>query len=103
MKKGFISRRQELFNLSFFKTFPVIIVASGHYPSKYNFDIEKIFEVTWDKKTIPVGKSWYNLHYSKDINQKRLLIHTRQLSTSVSSDLMEELSIVIKDFLKDLN
>jgi len=100
-KREFIEKRQELFNLPFFKTFPVVIVASGHYPSIYNFDIEKIFKVTWDKKTIPVGKSWYNLHYSED--GKRLLIHTRQLSTSVSSELTKELSNVIKNFLEDLD
>jgi hypothetical protein len=96
-KREFISKRQELFDLSFFKTFPVVILASGHYPSIYNFDIEKIFGVTF-KKTIPIGKSWYNLHYSED--EKRMLIHTRQLSTSVSTDLMEALSDKVKIFLK---
>lgn len=98
LKKKFIVKRQELFNLPFFKTFPVIIIASGHYPKKYNFDIEKIFEVTWDKKTKVIGKSWYNLHYSDD--GKRILIHTRQLSTSVSKDLMEALSKEVNFFLK---
>lgn len=98
LKKKFIVKRQELFNLPFFKTFPVIIIASGHYPKKYNFDIEKIFEVTWDKKTKVIGKSWYSLHYSDD--GKRILIHTRQLSTSVSKDLMEALSKEVNFFLK---
>jgi len=97
-KSGFIARRQELFRLPFFKTFSIVIIASGHYPNKYNFDIEKTFEVTWDKKTILVGKSWYNLHKSED--GKRLLIHTRQLSTSVSTDLMDALSKEVNIFLK---
>ncbi|MBF4472790.1 hypothetical protein [Flavobacterium sp. HJJ] len=97
LKNEFIEKRKELFNLPFFKTFPIVIVASGHYPSKYNFDIEKIFEVTWDKNTIVISKSWYNLHYSED--NKRLLIHTRQLSTSVSTDLMEALSKEVSVFL----
>lgn len=98
LKREFIAKRQQLFNLPFFKTFPVVIVASGHYPNKYNFDIEKTFAVTWDKKTNTIGKSWYNLHYSAD--KKRLLIHTRQLSTSVSTDLMNALSKEVNFFLK---
>lgn len=81
------------------KSFPVTIIASGHYPKEYDFDIEKIFDVTWTGETIKVDRSWYNLHYSAD--KKRLLIHTRQLSTSVSNKLIEALSREVKDFLKD--
>ena len=84
---------------TFFKSFPVTIIASGHYPKEYDFDIEETFGVTWTGEAIKVGGSWYNLHYSAD--KKRLLIHTRQLSTSVSNKLIEALSREIKDFLKD--
>lgn len=100
-KNKFIMERKKLFNHSFFKTFPVVIVAAGHYPSKYNFDIEDIFDVDFIGETKMIGKSWYNIHYNKDKNQKdRLLIHTRQLSTSVSNELIEALSIEIKTFLE---
>lgn len=93
-----INRRKELFKTSFFESFPITIIASGHYPRDYNFDIEDVFKVTFCGKTTVVGKSWYNLHYSTD--KKRLLIHTRQLSTSVGTDLIEALSNEIRDFLK---
>lgn len=98
LKKGFIEDRKDLFQLPFFKSFPVVIIASGHYSRDYNFDLEKIFEVEWSKETIVVGKSWYNLHKSTD--GKRLLIHTRQLSTSVTTDLINALSNEVKAFLK---
>lgn len=97
LKSEFIKRRQELFKLPFFKTFPIVIIASGHYPSRYNFNLEDIFDVEYIGKPTEVGNSWYNLHHSKD--GKRMLIHTRQLSTSVSIDLMNGLSKEIKSFL----
>ena len=98
LKRGFIKDRKDLFQLPFFKSFPVVIVASGHYSRDYDFDLEKIFQVEWDKKTVIIGKSWYNIHKSKE--GKRLLIHTRQLSTSVTSELMIALSNEVKAFLK---
>src|SRR5690606_26067991 len=89
LREESINTRKKLFNKSFFKSFPVVIIASGHYPRDYNFDIENIFEVDYIGKPIVVGNSWYNLHYSKD--KQRLVIHTRQLSTSVPNDLINAL------------
>ena len=102
LKQGFISKRENLFKLSFFRSFPVVIIASGHYGRDFDFDIQKTFGVEWTKETIPVGKSWINLHYSTDAENKKLLIHTRQLSTSVTNELIEKISKIIKDFLKEL-
>lgn len=87
-----------MFREDFFKSFPVILVAAGHYPKDYNFDLEEIFGVSWVNETHTIDKQWYNLHYSSD--KKRLLIHTRQLSTSVSNSLVDAISTVIKDFLE---
>lgn len=98
LKQDFICERQELFSLAFFKAFPIVIIASGNYAKKFNFDIQKTFDVKWDKKTVFIGNSWYNLHRSTD--GKRLLIHTRQLSTSVTTDLINVLSNEVKAFLK---
>jgi hypothetical protein len=98
LKKEFISKRQELFDHSFFKSFPVILVASGHYTKDFNFDIEKIFDVDFiEIRETKIKKAWYNVHYSKD--GKRLLIHTRQLSTSVPSELIDDLGNIIKKHL----
>ena len=98
LKKEFISKRQELFDHSFFKSFPVIIIASGHYTRDFEFDIENIFEVDFiEKRETEIKKAWYNVHYSKD--SKRLLIHTRQLSTSVASELINDLGGIIKEHL----
>ena len=74
-----------------------MIVAAGDYPEKYNFDMQQTFDVQWEGKTIEVGKYWYNLHFSKD--NKRILIHTRQLSNSVSDELIAAIANEAKKFL----
>lgn len=100
LRKSLIEERKELFKNEFFRGFPITIIASGHYPSQHNFDIEKIFNVKWTEETINVGNSWYNLHYSND--KKRILIHTRQLSTSVSSELIDSISQIILNFMNSI-
>lgn len=95
-----IRSRMDLLNKSFFRSFPVVIIASGHYPRDHNFDIEKTFKVDYIGNTTKVGNSWYNLHHSKD--DKRLVIHTRQLSNGVTNDLVNAISNEVKSFLLKL-
>jgi len=98
LRQQSIEERKPLFELPFFKEFPIVIVAAGDYPIKYKFDMQQIFDVQWEGKTIQVGeKYWYNLHYSKD--NKRILIHTRQLSNRVSNELIVAIANEAKKFL----
>ena len=97
LRKQSIEERKPLFALPFFKEFPIVIVAAGDYPEKYNFDMQQTFDVQWEGKTIEVGKYWYNLHFSKD--NKRILIHTRQLSNSFSRELILAIANEAKKFL----
>lgn len=102
LKKGYVLERQELFKLPFFKSFPIIVIASGHYSKDFDVNLEKVFDVKWKNETTSVGKSWINLHDSSNPKNKKLLIHTRQLSTSVETELIERLSNEINKFLKSL-
>ena len=97
LRQQSIEERKPLFALPFFKEFPIVIVAAGDYPEKYNFDMQQTFDVQWEGKTIEVGKYWYNLHFSKD--NKRILIHTRQLSNSFSGELIVAIANEAKKFL----
>lgn len=98
LRKQSIEERKPLFALPFFKEFPIVIVAAGHYPKRYKFDMQQIFDVQWEGKPIKVGeKYWYNLHFSKD--NKRILIHTRQLSNRVSNELIAAIANEAKKFL----
>lgn len=96
-------RVNSFFSSCFIQSFPIIIVACGDYPVKYDVDLCKIFNVDFVPQTICVDgnpRQWYNLHYSKNKQCPKLLIHTRQLSTSVSNNLIMEISNVIADFCK---
>ena len=97
LRQQSIEERKPLFALPFFKDFPIVIVAAGDYPIKYKFDMQQTFDVQWEGKTIQVGKYWYNLHFSKD--NKRILIHTRQLSNSFSGELIAAIASEAKKFL----
>ena len=96
LRQQSIEERKSLFALPFFKDFPIVIVAAGDYPSRYQIDLEKTFDVVY-KGEIEVRKDRYFLHFSKD--NKRILIHTRQLSNSVSDELIAAIASEAKKFL----
>ena len=96
LRKQSIEERKPLFALPFFKEFPIVIVAAGDYPDLYHIDLEKTFDVIF-KKEIKVGRDRYFLHFSKD--NKRILIHTRQLSNSFSRELIPTIASEAKKFL----
>lgn len=85
--------RAKLFRMAFFRKFPVVIIASGHYPRKFGFDMESIFDVEWDSKTEILSKgNFYNTHHGKD----KVLIHTRQMSSGVSNYLISEIGNICR-------
>lgn len=96
LRKQSIEERKPLFALPFFKEFPIVIVAAGDYPDLYHIDLEKTFDVIF-KEEIKVGRDRYFLHFSKD--NKRILIHTRQLSNSFSQELIPAIASEAKKFL----
>ena len=96
LRQQSIEERKSLFALPFFKDFPIVIVAAGDYPSRYQIDLEQTFDVVY-KGEIEVRKDRYFLHFSKD--NKRILIHTRQLSNSVSDELIAAIASEAKKFL----
>ena len=95
-----VQKRVELLSMPFFRNFPIVIMACGHYPSKFNFDMEAIFDVEWTKETkvLSIG-NFYNLH--KNGNDK-ILIHTRQVSSGVTDELLSEIAELCKPFYKKI-
>jgi hypothetical protein len=92
-----IDNRKALFEKKFFRNFPIVIIAAGHYPIQYGFKIEDIFKVKFTGETVKVGGYWYNKHFSTD--KKRILIHTRQLSTDVTDELLKEIANECRSFI----
>lgn len=92
-----VEKRKSLFKKDFFQKFPIVIMACGHYPKYFDFDIEDIFDVKWTGETTVLSKgNYYNVHYGKD----KILIHTRQVSLGVTNQLLSEIAELSKEFYK---
>jgi hypothetical protein len=97
LTRASIEKRKSLFEQDFFQNFPIVIMACGHYPREFDFDIEKIFGVKWVGETKVLSRgNYYNIHYGKD----KILIHTRQVSSGVTNELLSEIANLCKDFFK---
>lgn len=97
-----IQERKELFNLPFFRQFPITIVAVGHYVRDFEIDLQRMFDVTFNEAeskelSLGLGSDFINIHYGSN-DPGRLLIHSNQLSM-VSSELTDRLSEVCSRFL----
>lgn len=98
-----IKKRVDLFITSdFIQSIPIVIIACGHYPKEHGFDLCKIFNVDY-KATIHANedtRQWYNVHFNKVGDNPKILIHTRQLSSSVSGKLIEMIANEIVEFCR---
>ena len=99
-------RKQEFFKSDFIQNFPVIVLACSDY-IKNNDEIREIDEIfgvhykdEYEKK-IYTKSNWFFSHYSND--KTKLVIHTRQLSTNVMSELLANMGEVIRKHLILLN
>lgn len=88
-----------LFSLSFFDRFSIIIIACGHYQRNYKFDIEAIFNVKWHGETVNLSRgNWFNIHYSTNSENTRIVIHARQFSNGVSKELINSIAEKCNEF-----
>lgn len=102
-------RKREFFDNKYFKSrFPIVLILAldGRYISNHGTgetrEIDNIFDVEYKKLvecTRSVDKFW--VHYGKDENKPRLLIHARQLTNGASNELLEKIGEEIKAFCKD--
>ena len=99
-------RTTELLKLPFYQQFPIVIVAAGHYPKEFGIDLEELFGVKWDGKTIDksinerLKRNWLNIHHG---NQPKLLIHTNQLSINITDELLCLIAKECDKFVKTHN
>ena len=100
-KAGFsneVECRKILLKNPYFDKFDVIVLACGHYISLQ--EIEEIFHVKDNKKLIHYGKvNWFSVYSSK----YRIVIHTRNLSSGVSTLMLKEIGKTIRDFRSKRN
>lgn len=103
--KDSLKFRKELFkNEMFIQSFKVVILASSNYISNVGEveerEIDNIFKVHFVKecgaKSYPKQKFWVH----KNESGSKLVIHTRQLSTNVSDELLENIAKEVREHLK---
>lgn len=95
--KTSVQQRIPMFEHDFWKSIPVIIIAAGHMPKEARFDIEKVFDVTYQGNALDgVPKSgWCNVHYGN--NRPCILFHTHQVTAPYS---MQKLFDAIQGAIK---
>lgn len=101
--KSKIPSRKLLFkNSDFIQSFPVVILACGHYIINVgdNREIDNLFNVTFDDNGANTNfsrGSWFYTHH--DSTGEKLVIHTRQLSSAFDKKLLDEMAKVIRKHL----
>ena len=85
-------RCKNVLNHPFYKSFPIVIAACGHYVKDYNINLEDIFNQKYiEPESVKIKREWINIH-RKD---NRILIHTRQLSNAFSFKLIERIADIL--------
>lgn len=92
-----ITKRAELLKMPFFKKFPIVILACGPYPEKYNFIINDTFDVK-DSDSLNNEIIKWCRPYRENKGIPRILIHTKQLSF-FSQVLLKRIAEESKDFI----
>lgn len=98
-----LQKRKEYFWKSdFIQKFPIVLITAtdNNYIETYKGEVCELFNVDFFKR-IDCAKSdkmW--IHYSKSENPK-LVIHTRQLTNGASNELLDKISEVITNFIKE--
>lgn len=103
--KSEMDERKKIFKESdFIQNFPVIILACSDYiqNSETMREIDYLFNVTYDGddkngKFFFTPHNWFYTHHNLD--RSKLVIHTRQLSANVRTDMLEEMAKVIRKHL----
>ena len=101
-----LAQRRRLFEESaFIKDFPVVILACGDYIINHGdnrqiddtFDVEFIKE--YETKTQKGNSFKFWVHRNKKTDDKRLVIHTRQLSGAIPNEMLKSMADIIKEHL----
>ncbi len=107
-RKGFkenLNKRKDIFiNSDFIQKFPIVLICASDnkYIETYRGEVCERFNVEFDREiTFNNGKIW--LHYNKEGNPPKILIHTRQLTNGASNELIEKIGVLISEFITENN
>lgn len=96
-------RKQIFFNSKFIEQFPIIVIFANDndYIETYSGEVCELFKVKFKQLYDYPGKDKIWIHSEFIPGEKpKLLIHTRQLTNSISKNLIDSISEVITNFIK---
>jgi len=99
-------RKSTFFRSRFIAQFPIVLIfaSDNKYIETYSGEVCELFNVKSEGKYDYPGKDPIWIHSAVNSNNSpKLLIHTRQLTNSISKDLIPTLSKIIANFMKENN
>lgn len=101
-KEELEKRKEVFFKSDFIQNFPIVIIfaSDSKYIETYPGEVQNLFNVNFVREEI-IEKHKLWLHSSKNEGKPKLLIHTRQLTNSISTGLIESLAKIIAKFINE--
>lgn len=95
-------RLKDLFCQPFFRKFPVVVIAAGHYVRDYKINIEEFFKVDFRSMRYVNDdrRQWINLHHGQDNDMPRLLIHTRHFAGCISDECILAIAELARQYIQ---
>ena len=101
--KQSVTERVSLLSTDFFRNFPIVIAAVGHFPRNTYGDsyFGNLFGVEYLGNEETELYNWMNVSVRNDDAHPMLLIHTPQFSDAISDRYIEQIAKRIVDFAKE--
>jgi len=105
--KELLNRKKSFFMSSFIQKFPVILIfaTDNKYIETYSGEVCELFNVEFNRQINCSDRDKIWVHYSKKdaTNNPKLVLHTRQLTNSISKDLISNIGDEVVDFMNKNN
>lgn len=98
-----VLKRFHFLSSDFFRNFPIVIAAVGHFPRDTYGDayFGDVFGVEFLGNEETERNAWMNVSIRNDDNNPMLLIHTPQFSDAISDRYLDQLAQRIVDFARE--
>ena len=103
--KQSVVERVSILSSDFFRNFPIVIAAVGHFPRETYGDeyFGDIFNVEFLGNEETGLYKWMNVSVRNEVSNPMLLIHTPQFSSSISGRYLDQIAKRVVDFAKEHN
>lgn len=95
-----IVKRVSLLSSDFFRNFPIVIAAVGHFPKETYGDkyFREIFSVEYQGNKGMIPGKWLNVNIRNDEECPMLLIHTPQFASAISDAYIDQIAKCVVTF-----